>query len=223
MFKPILTMAIIGLLCGLAIFSAAPARAQDEEQDQPYQPAQEDTINPAEQQQWQRENACVLTGACTCLAGVCTMNATGARFAAPPVPKPDVWGAIAVSPSTLVFGKSWNWNSRKEAAAAALKYCGARDCKVIATVADVCVSLVESVAQRIYVVGGPIGAANFADNNGMLKCRREGGRACRVEASFCADGIKHVLKGHTVFTNGNPIFVPKGQGAPFGRTFGPNR
>lgn len=228
MTKAVLTVALIGLWCGTGIFRAVPVLAQEEqeqseppaqeEETEPPQPAQENQVDPVQQQQQQRESACIMTGACTCLNGVCTYNATGVRFAAPPPPpKPDVWGAVAVSPSTLAYGSSWNWKSEKDAAAAALKYCGARDCKVVATVADVCLSLVESAAERIYMVGGPIGAANFADNNALLQCQRAGGRACIVKASFCADGVKHVLNGQTVFSNGNPIFVPQGQTAPFGR------
>ena len=148
MTKPILTLAVMGLLCGMGIFRAVPALAQDEqeqaeppeqeEEPEPVQPAQEDQVDPVQQQQRQKENACIMSGACTCLYGVCTENATGMRFAAPPAPKPDVWGAVAVSPSTLAYGSSWNWKNEKQAAATALKYCGARDCKVVATVADVC-------------------------------------------------------------------------------------
>jgi len=83
-------------------------------------------------------------------------------------------------------------------------------------VADVCVSLAESFTQKIYVIGGPTGATNFADGNALLKCQRAGGRACSVAVSFCADGVNHALKGHTVLSNGNPIFMPS-RGQPFRR------
>ena len=140
------------------------------------------------------------------------MNGT-AQTAPPPLP--DVWGALAVSPSTLDWGNSWNYKSKQAAETEALKACrnvkGARDCKLAVTVADVCVALAVSSSQKIVRVGGPIGAVNFAEANAMLKCKRAGGRNCAVATSFCADGVKHVLNGNTVFPNGNPIFVPSGQ------------
>lgn len=92
--KPVVTIALMGVLCGVGIFRAAPALAQDEqeqpeqeqpeqEQDEPYQQAPQDEVDPVEQQQRQRENACIITGACTCSLGVCTMTATGQQFPAP--------------------------------------------------------------------------------------------------------------------------------------------
>jgi len=130
-------------------------------------------------------------------------------------PEPDVWGAIAVSPTTLVWGTSWNYKSKEEAAAMALKQCqsttGVKDCKVALKVADVCTALVLSRAEKLYVIGGPAGALNFATANGMLKCQRAGGRTCAIATSFCADGDNHVLKGNSIISNGNPIFVPPGQ------------
>ena len=97
--KPIVTIALLAVLCGAGIFRAAPALAQDEqdqseqeqpeqeqpeqEQDEPYEPAQQDQQDPVEQQQRQRETACIMTGACTCSLGMCTMTSTGERFPAP--------------------------------------------------------------------------------------------------------------------------------------------
>jgi Domain of unknown function (DUF4189) len=138
-----------------------------------------------------------------------------------PPPKPDVWGALAVSPANPTqWGNSWNYKTEQAARAEALRQCrlSAKDCTVAATVADVCVALVVSARERIYKVGGPTGATNFASDNGMLQCRRAGGSNCIVATSFCADGVNHVLNGQTVYSNGNPIFVPNGQGNPgFGR------
>lgn len=135
-------------------------------------------------------------------------------------PKPDVWGAIAITP-TLIWGTSWNYKTKAEAQSQALKRCqtqsGTGKCKIAVTVADVCVSLAVSEAQKIYRVGGPTGAINFASNNAMLQCQRAGGKACTIATSFCADGVNHMLQGQTVFSNGNPIFVPQGQGLPAGK------
>lgn len=97
--NPVVTIALLGVLCGVGIFRAAPALAQDEqqqseqeqpeqeqpeqEQDEPYQPAPQDQVDPVEQQQRQRETTCIMTGACTCSFGVCTMTSTGQQFPAP--------------------------------------------------------------------------------------------------------------------------------------------
>jgi hypothetical protein len=113
----------------------------------------------------------------------------------PPPPLPDVWGAIAVSPSTLLVGNSWNYKSEEDSAARALKECQAAakvgDCKVVIKVADVCVSLAISKPEKVYAVGGPTGAISYANGNAMLHCQRAGGRSCAVVTSFCADGVRH--------------------------------
>jgi Domain of unknown function (DUF4189) len=156
------------------------------------------------QQLEQQRSSCINSGACN------QPNQPG-RPAPPPLP--DVWGALAVSPSTLGWGASWNYKDEAAASQVALSKCranGLSDCKLAVTVADVCVSLATSPAQKIFTIGGPIGAANFADDAAILKCKRAGGQACATVTSFCADGVHHQLTGHTVLSNGNPIFVPDG-------------
>jgi hypothetical protein len=174
------------------------ALAQDE------YPAMAPPPDYVEQQNEQNRSACNITGLC---------NQSGPGRPAPP-PLPDVWGALAISPSTLGWGASWNYKDEGTASQVALSKCranGLSDCKLAVTVADVCVSLATSPAQKIYSIGGPIGAANFADGAAILKCKRAGGQACATVTSFCADGVHHELNGHTVLSNGNPIFVPDGQ------------
>ncbi len=175
----------------MVLCSAVPAHAQ---------------TDYVEQNREQINQACIITG-------TCDSSNRNAKPAPPPLP--DVWGALAVSPSTLFWGSSWKWNSQKEAESEALRRChlagGPGDCKIAVTVADVCASLAVSAAQKIFSVGGPTGAANYADNNAMLHCQRAGGKSCAVVASFCADGIRHVLNGQTINSNGNPIFVPNSQ------------
>jgi hypothetical protein len=153
--------------------------------------------------------------------GVAACGGSGGGSARVAPPKPDVWGALAITPG-LGWGDAWGYKSERAASAAALKACQSSagpkaGCKVAKTVADVCLSLVISKPDDIARVGGPIGASNFAEDNARLQCQRAGGQACEVAVSFCADGEKHVLQGQTVFSNGNPIFVPDGGGA-FGRT-----
>ena len=107
----------------------------------------------------------------------------------------DVWGAIAVSPSTLLEGHSWNFKSEAGASNRALTECRAvtkaHDCKVVITVADVCLSLAISKPEKVYGVGGPGPGVNYANGNATLHCQRAGGRSCAVVTSFCADGILH--------------------------------
>ena len=153
-------------------------------------------------------------GACN-ITGLCNQSNQPGRPAPPPLP--DVWGALAISPSTLGWGASWNYKDEAAASQVALSNCranGLSDCKLAVTVADVCVSLATSPAQKIYSIGGPIGAANFADGAAILKCKRAGGQACATVTSFCADGVHHVLNGHTELSNGNPIFVADGSRSP---------
>ena len=136
-------------------------------------------------------------------------------------PKPDVWGAIAVAPA-LDWGTAWNYSSEQAAQSEALRRCQLHakpgTCKAAASVADVCIALVASKTENLWRVGGPTGALNIAEDNGKLQCKRAGGKACKVETSFCADGQRHELQGTTVYSNGNPIFVPQGQSeTPVGR------
>jgi hypothetical protein len=171
-------------------------------------PAMEPPPDYVQRQNELQRNACILTGACD--------QPIRPGGPAPP-PEPDVWGALAVSPSTLSWGASWNYQDEAAASQNALSRCrasGSSDCKVAVTVADVCVALATSPGQRVFSIGGPIGAANFADDAALLKCKRAGGQACAVTTSFCADGDRHVLNGHTVFSNGNPILVPDGPSGP---------
>lgn len=113
-----------------------------------------------------------------------------------PPPEPDVWGSIAISTS-LKWGISWNFKSKEAAEAAAMARCktasSVHDCKVAVTVADVCVSLALSAPQRLYAIGGPTGAVNYADANANLHCQRAGGKSCVIATSFCADGIRHIV------------------------------
>lgn len=128
--------------------------------------------------------------------------------------KPQIFGALAVSLSTLKYASAINEKTEDAARQSALARCqgtGATDCRVEKTMVDACMALAFSRPQRLYAVGGPTGAGNFADDAALLKCRRAGGKSCAVEISVCADGARHQLNGHTEFANGNPIFVP-GQG-----------
>jgi hypothetical protein len=112
-----------------------------------------------------------------------------------PAPRPDVWGAVAVSPSTLFEGHAFNYKTQQEAETRALKECRnmtrATDCKIVANVVDVCIALAESKPDKVYAVSSPSPGNTFADKNAILHCQRAGGRYCAVVTSLCADGVRH--------------------------------
>jgi hypothetical protein len=132
---------------------------------------------------------------CTQIYDNCLNNCLRGASKPSPPPLPDVFGAIAVSASTLNYGTSWSYKSEKDANARALQECekstSAKDCKVAVTVADVCVALATSKPEKVFGIGGPIGASNYAAGNATLKCQRAGGKNCVVTTQFCADGIQH--------------------------------
>lgn len=155
----------------------------------------------------------------------CMWDSSGAGVwmcSGPPValapPKPDVWGAIAISPN-LEAGMSWNWSTQAAAEADALKRCNSMKygaCKVASIVVDVCVALAVSAPDHIYRLSGESGAVNLAEDRAVLLCRKAGGKACKLKTSFCADGVRHELTCKTEFHNGNPVCVEPGS-RPFGR------
>jgi hypothetical protein len=108
-------------------------------------------------------------------------------------PKLQYWGAIAMSPGTLYSGKTWNYGSRQDAAAAAMEACaskGARDCKVVAAVANVCVAYAASLPENVYGVSGAVRSIKLASSDALAQCQRAGGRSCVVDESLCADGVR---------------------------------
>ena len=107
--------------------------------------------------------------------------------------KVDAWGAVAASPTTLASGNSWNFASREDAHARALKECadnGARDCKVVAAVANDCVAYAASMPEKVYGVSGAVRTTKVAKGDALAQCQRAGGRSCVVDVSFCADGVR---------------------------------
>lgn len=189
MMKPVLTIAVMVLLCGAGIFRAVPALAQDEQaQDEPYQPAQEEQVDPVEQQQKQQEDACIMTGACTCLMGVCTMKPPCCR---PPAPGPafagEWYAAIAKSATGPTWGVSWHHASQAEADQAALGNCnrgGVTDCKVEIGDVNNCLSLAES-SDGTWGVGRSGLSRSDAIHVATAYCKRYGGKDCVAKVSVC--------------------------------------
>jgi Domain of unknown function (DUF4189) len=141
-----------------------------------------------------RCSSCGNDPVCDAQHETCMQNCMRSAPGRPAPVQADVWGAIAVSPTTLLHGHSYNYLSEEEAARMAVEDChekGPRDCKVAVTVADVCVALATSKPEHIYRIGGPTGNVTVASGNGMLMCQRAGGRSCYIDLTFCADGINH--------------------------------
>ena len=200
MMKPVLTLAVMGLLCGMGIFRAAPALAQDEqeqsrppeqeEEPEPAQPAQDEQVDPVLEQQRRQQNACIMSGTCTCLYGVCTDTATGARF---PAPKEaafvgEWYAAIAKSATNAAWGASWHAASQAEANQVALANCNqnssVKDCKVVIGDVNNCLSLAESP-------NGAWGSGKSAMNRpdairvATQYCKQYGGTNCTAKVSVC--------------------------------------
>lgn len=199
MIRPVVTIAVLGLLCGMGIFRAVPALAQDEqeqpeqqqdepEQDEPYQPAQEDQVDPVEQQQRQRETACIMTGACTCSLGLCTMKGTGFQFPAPsPAFVGEWYASIAKSTTSAAWGASWHYASQAEADQAALANCnkgGVTDCKVDIGDVNNCLSLAESPDGAWGVGRSGLSRAD-AIHVATEYCQKYGGKSCVAQVSVC--------------------------------------
>jgi hypothetical protein len=192
MKQPVWIILVLGLLCSAAIFRSAPVLAQEEqeqgEQDGPYQPAEENQVDPVEQQQRQRESACITTGACTCSLGMCTMTATGARFPAPgPVFAGKWYASIAKSAGSAAWGASWHHASQNEADQAALANCNSRgvtDCKVQIGDVNNCLSLAES-PDGAWGVGKSGLNRSDAIHVATEYCKKYGGKNCVARVSVC--------------------------------------
>jgi hypothetical protein len=123
--------------------------------------------------------------ACTIATNFCSPSRGKAKV--------DYWGAIAMSPSALNYGNTWNYGSREDASAAALEACaakGARDCKVVAAVANVCLAYAASALEKVFGVSGGVRSIKLASKDALAQCQRAGGRSCAVDVSFCTDGVR---------------------------------
>lgn len=104
------------------------------------------------------------------------------------------YGAIAISPSTLLYGHSFRFASRKQAEEAAMTYCfsnkgNPRDCKVTLWFYDTCASL--AIKQRGPGENGAWGAqwANSresAKKKAIDACKTIAGTGCKTELTTCS-------------------------------------
>jgi hypothetical protein len=113
--------------------------------------------------------------------------------------KPDFWGAIAVSKSTLMYGTAVKFSSEQAAKDFAVKECakkGAKDCAVATTIANnLRVALATSPAEKAFSIGLS-GATTFASSNATFRCQHAGGRSCKIAIAFCADDVDRSVAQH---------------------------
>lgn len=192
MKNPVLIITALSLLVTASVLMVGPVHAQDEQEqteqeEPPYQPAQEQ-VDPQQLQQQRQEQNCIVTGACTCSLGVCTINATGARFRAPgPAFAGEWYASIAKSASSAAWGASWHYASQAAADQAALANCnkdGVTDCAVQIGDVNNCLSLAES-PDGAWGVGRS--GLNRADAIHVATgyCRKYGGKNCMAQVSVC--------------------------------------
>lgn len=105
----------------------------------------------------------------------------------PPTPSSGKFAAIAYSPSTQDFGRSWGFGSAADANASALTSCRAQghhasDCSVVVWLEGACGA----------VAGGPNGRSGSAWNSNVYTARTMAmtncGAGCWNVASVCGDG-----------------------------------
>jgi hypothetical protein len=108
---------------------------------------------------------------------------------------PSVYGAIAISRSTMAYGTAEKFSTQQAANDFAVKDCakkGAKDCSLFQAFANnLCAALALSVPDKAASIGLS-GIMTFASSIATLRCQQAGGKSCVVAISFCADGVTRV-------------------------------
>lgn len=127
----------------------------------------------------------------TCMSYCAAGNASSSGGGGAPARQ---YGAIAISPSTLMYGHSFWFTSRKQAEEAAMTYCfsnkgNPRDCKVTLWFYDTCASL--AIKPKGPGESGAWGA-NWADSResakkkAMAACQTVAANGCKTELTTCS-------------------------------------
>ncbi len=107
--------------------------------------------------------------------------------------RPDSFGSLAVSKSTLAAGGGWSHATRFESNREAIKACakgGATDCDIVFVIVNACIAVATSAPEKLVKVGTPYAALKTTMTDALSQCQAAGGKACVVAASGCADGAK---------------------------------
>jgi hypothetical protein len=120
----------------------------------------------------------------------CGALATLAGHLGKTVAKTDVWGAIAMGDDGF-WGYSSELPTQKAAEDEAVRQCtlspGATGCKLTMDVPGYCAAL--AIGSAHWSASGPTAAVNVAEKDAMQSCSD---KDCKIETSFCADGVRHV-------------------------------
>ncbi|MFZ0338992.1 MAG: DUF4189 domain-containing protein [Terracidiphilus sp.] len=131
-----------------------------------------------------------------------------AALSARPAATQEGFAAVAVSPSTLDSGESSGTTSLTNVGFGAVQACqtvGARDCKVVYSVANQCVALAIKKNPNTYAYG--VGATReAAAANAIAACTKEGtgGVECWIEESPCANDNPNWLSPLPLPPGGSP-------------------
>ena len=104
---------------------------------------------------------------------------------------PGVWGAIAVSDSTLAYGSAWAYQSEQDAKNRASRECSLamnamRDCRVVGTFRNACVALATSPKEHAWGFSGAQSSIKSAVKSAITQCQKYGGRSCTIASQFCS-------------------------------------
>jgi len=112
----------------------------------------------------------------------------------PQVVAAATFGAIAYSTKNNKYGRAWDYDSRRAAEAAAVKFCkaaGGKNCKVGLWVEDSCGALAASETSRtIKQTGNSFGfqSAPASHARALKECEaRDGAGTCEIKASVCSN------------------------------------
>jgi hypothetical protein len=103
---------------------------------------------------------------------------------------PGIWGALAMSRSSLTYGYSYDYPSQQSAIASALKKCnaalkGKQDCQPLFNFSRNCLALATS-DEGIYGYSKAYGDLVADDKEALGFCQKAGGKSCTTVLAFCS-------------------------------------
>ena len=139
-------------------------------------PAMEPPPDYVEQQNERQRSACIITGACDQ-----PMQPGG---------PPGIWGALAISRTSTVYGYSYDLPSQEAANAAALEHCnsalkGRRDCQVRSAFSRNCIALAIS-DDGAWGYSATYGDLVADDRDALGRCQNSGGKSCSTVLAYCS-------------------------------------
>jgi hypothetical protein len=104
----------------------------------------------------------------------------------------SVWGALAISRSSAMYGYSYSYPSAQEADTAAVNSCnagmkGKADCTVRSTFSNNCIGLATS-DDGAYGFSGNSQDLVATDREALSQCQKFGGKSCTTVLNYCTPG-----------------------------------